>query len=147
MAIITIGVRPKNISWLEIALVFNHCITYFGIILIDIQHRLKKLEKHKVDLWKSSLLFIISSNPSTSLSSFSSSLLHCFCIRTNLYYSSKIFVIFDKIYPQHIRMVSKFALMVVSPNSKNGEEYCKPYGEVGRCLSGNKRFLRSLNYH
>ena len=38
-------------------------------------------------------------------------------------------------------MVSKFALMVVSPNSKNGEEYCKPFGEVGRCLCGNKRIL------
>ena len=64
-------------------------------------------------------------------------------------------MIFDKIYPQHIRMVSKFALMVVSPNSKNGEEdhtvnhmgkwadvsgYKSGKWEVGRCLSGYKLF-------
>ena len=96
------------------------------------------------------VVVVISSNKSNSLQFFNviSSLL-CFCTRTNHYstkvFTGKIFIIFEKIYPQDVRLVSKIAgvnetldlefgkllfrvlyqtgmVVVVSSNSKNGEE-------------------------
>ena len=60
------------------------------------------------------VVVVISSNQSNSLQFFNviSSPL-CFCTRTNHYstkiFTGKIFIIFEKIYPQDVRLVSKIA--------------------------------------
>ena len=143
MAIVTIGVRPKNISWLEIALVFNHCITYFGIILIDIKQRLKSLKNIKLTNG-SRHYYLLSLQIHLLLYHLSP---HLFS--TLLLYQDKSLLFLKDIcnFSQNVSASHKNGFKVCFDGGEPQQQewrrrsYCKPSGEVGRCLSGNKRIL------